>query len=74
MIMEHEEMLPASGGKTQAERTDEDIAFAKEYGLTAEIPLTAEPTRYLRILVMQTWGSTTFASITRFDFYGQILN
>jgi len=73
LIKEHEEMLPASGGKTQAERTDEDIAFAKEFGLTCEIPLTAEPTRYLRIRVMQTWGSTTFASITRFDFYGQIL-
>jgi hypothetical protein len=72
MILEHEEMLPASGGKTQSDRTDEDIAFAKEFGLTAEIPLSAEPTRYLRIRVMQTWGSTTFASITRFDFYGEI--
>jgi len=72
LIMEHEEMLPASGGKTSAERTPEDMDFVREYGQTCEIPLTAEPTRYLRIKVLQTWGNTRFASITRLDFYGEI--
>jgi len=72
MILEHEEMLPASGGRTSSERTNEDMDFVREYGQTCEIPLSAEPTRYLRFRVMQTWGNTTFASITRLDFYGEI--
>jgi len=72
LIMEHEEMCPSSGGKTSSERTSEDMDFVREYGQTCEIPLSAEPTRYLRFRVMRTWGNTTFASITRLDFYGEI--
>jgi len=74
LLLDHEEMLPASGGKVSSERTDEDMAIVREEGQTAEIPLSAEPTRYLRMRVMQTWGNTTFASITRLDFYGEIQN
>jgi len=72
LILDHEEMLPASGGRVSSDRTDEDMAVVREEGQTAEIPLSVEPTRYLRMRVMQTWGNTTFASITRLDFYGEI--
>jgi len=72
LILQHEEMLPASGGRVSSDRTDEDMAVVREEGQTAEIPLSVEPTRYLRMRVMQTWGNTTFASITRVDFYGEI--
>jgi len=72
LILDHEEMLPASGGRVMADRTDEDEAYVIEFGQTAEIPLSVEPTRFLRMRVMSTWGNTSFASITRLDFYGEI--
>ena len=72
LILEHEEMLPVSGGSIGWTMADIDVV--RVHGQMVEIPLSAEPIRYFRMKVLATWGNTTFAHITRLDFYGEILD
>lgn len=67
-IMDCEIIKPS--GSPSGTVTDEDIAVAEE-GHEFVFDLAQEPIRYLRIVILSTWGGTTFTHPAEVDIYGQ---
>lgn len=53
--------------------TDLDMEIAAQ-GHEFMLPLEQKPVRYLRFVILNTWGGTTFTHPAEFTFYGQVQN
>lgn len=67
-IMDCEIIKPS--GSPSGTVTDEDMAAAED-GHEFVFDLSQEPIRYLRIVILNTWGGTTFTHPAEVDVYGQ---
>ena len=66
------EALTPSGSQTP---TADDISWERQNGLEFNFLLTAEPVRYLRFWIEETWGSgadCTYVMIGELQFFGEI--